>query len=63
MDDAQTFDLKPCPFCGGNAIEKWATDGSAIVWAECITCGSKGGWARVGHGGSAADIWNRRVAP
>ena len=45
-------DLKPCPFCGGDAIierdfspsDKPANDHE---WAECKTCGATGPWHRV----------------
>lgn len=56
-------ELLPCPFCGGEGIEKWADGGRAINWIECSDCGAKGPWAKIGHDGSGARNWNTRAAP
>ena len=53
-------ELKPCPFCGGTASEKWAEGGAAINWYACDDCGAKGPWTRIGHDGSGMRNWNTR---
>ena len=56
-----TGELKPCPFCGGEGIEKWADGGAAINWIQCGGCGAKGPHSgRIGHDGSGLRNWNRR---
>jgi len=57
--------LKPCPFCGGEAIltreTKGGKDGSLIRYTKC---GTKGCWFEKAFGYSsderAAEAWNRR---
>lgn len=60
-------DLKPCPFCGGKAVQK----SDAMIWCENTT--SCGGQIDFGHffGGNdeeskqcreaVAEAWNRRT--
>lgn len=48
--------LLPCPFCGGEAVEK-GLGGPWIV--ECVGCGAATDTA--GNGMEAAVLWNRRT--
>lgn len=53
--------LKPCPFCGGEAhpmAQHW-DDGSHVWWVECKVCGAEG--KRCDDGLEAIDAWNTRV--
>ena len=52
--------LSPCPFCGGEGIDKHRLGWS---WIECKDCGAKGPAERMGHGGEHDKHWNRRVSP
>lgn len=70
-------ELKPCPFCGGEAELKrkqFAEDASEAAWIECKSCGAMSTvWsiglsripprARIGDGcfGPVRNAWNRRV--
>jgi Lar family restriction alleviation protein len=50
-----TAALKPCPFCGGEAV---VVDGANIV-GRCRSCMAEGPWC-VLHA-TAVNAWNRRV--
>ena len=66
-------ELKPCPFCGGEAriCAKHFTDGEAYAWIECGCCHAKSrysdsiedlnlAWnARADDYHAAADYWKR----
>lgn len=65
-------ELKPCPFCGGEAVLKsnTLTVGSrhlAFAECSCSTCGtSKAGVSKAGHSGEDAEAmaverWNHRI--
>lgn len=64
-----TGDLKPCPFCGGNALndrvlrsgyEAWQDDPDAYSYfVRCIACAAEGGWAKSPT--SAVRLWNTRI--
>lgn len=57
-------ELKPCPFCGGEAILR--KDGNRNVWVECKSC-----FCGTAYAGGASPMetlenvvihdWNRRV--
>lgn len=50
-------DLKPCPFCGGKALN---FSGSLVTYVHCRSCRAEGPSK---HGDDeAADAWNRRAA-
>ncbi len=51
-------ELKPCPFCGGNA-EMNHGDEHGVWWVDCSDCGAE----TVGHSTEeeAAYAWNRRI--
>lgn len=58
---AMTQELKPCPFCGGEAhvlAQHW-DDGSHVWWVECAACGAEG--MRCDDGQHAIDAWNTRA--
>lgn len=49
--------LKPCPFCGGQAIMAPTYDG--LFMAQCIRCGI--GTMKLFSPKDVEDRWNRRV--
>ena len=60
-------ELKPCPFCGGEADFLTANNG-AEVWVICTDCGAQTAkeWTNLvvfGNGGKgrAIEAWNRRA--
>ena len=52
-------DLKPCPFCGGEA--RFETYGGTACAVVCQTCGCGTPTMRLDDGMIAADLWNRRA--
>lgn len=54
MDERETAELLPCPFCGGEARGR---TGSRSSWVECSVCeiGTK-------YSADAASMWNKRTA-
>ncbi len=52
--------LSPCPFCGGEPIDKHIDGWS---WISCKDCGGRGPTEQVGHGGEHDKAWNRRTSP
>lgn len=51
-------ELKPCPFCGGEAL--FETYGGTACAVVCQTCGCGTPTMRLDDGMIAADLWNRR---
>ena len=54
-------ELKPCPFCGGEArpmAQHW-DDGSHVWWVECRVCGADA--KRCDDGLEAIAAWNARA--
>ncbi len=51
--------LSPCPFCGGEPIDKHVDGWS---WIQCKDCGAKGPTERLGHGGEHDVAWNKRTS-
>ena len=60
-------ELKPCPFCGGEAVlvEKTSYGGNIFVRVECKLCGAMAGNESISLYHSAAERaierWNRRI--
>ena len=52
-------ELKPCPFCGGEA--RFETYGGTACAVVCQTCGCGTPTMRLDDGMIAADLWNRRA--
>lgn len=59
-------ELKPCPFCGGEAIgaafERQYSDGTTadyLYGVSCRSCDMECGWYETEH--EAQTAWNRRV--
>ncbi len=50
-------ELKPCPFCGGEA-EYVGSEGKGY-WVQCKACYARGPWGDYGYQALAA--WNRRA--
>lgn len=63
MENHSNFtDLKPCPFCGGEAQEQSAFLGRKkylVAWIKCSRCGAS--TASYFDGIQAKKFWNRRV--
>ena len=53
------IELKPCPFCGGEAEIK-TTASKVCAWGKCKFCGAEGAVSEDEN--SAKEAWNRRVA-
>ena len=56
-----TDELKPCPFCGGDAMTCF--DDERMIFrhsVECIVCGGRSGWYSTKE--VAATAWNARAA-
>lgn len=51
------IELKPCPFCGGEAHYVKCSDGEA--WVRCKDCGTE--TAIFDSVEEAAEAWNRRA--
>ncbi len=51
----QENELKPCPFCGGEA--EWATKGKH--WIMCSSCGVETQYCETAE--EAIEAWNRRT--
>ena len=51
-------ELKPCPFCGGEA-ELFGTTESGIFYVECLNCDVNGNFDMPEE---AIAAWNRRVS-
>jgi Lar family restriction alleviation protein len=52
-------DLKPCPFCGGEAQRKTVTMPHQHGWVGCPKCGCYISWNH--DPAKAIEKWNRRV--
>ena len=50
-----TDELKPCPFCGGNA-EIIANQDGNIAQVQCSVCGARNFW-----GVNSKELWNNRT--
>ena len=64
------IELKPCPFCGGEATIRTrirnCTPPYQIAWVECEKCGATGSTFsdtddNGSHIFSAIEAWNRRI--
>ena len=49
-------ELKPCPFCGGEAEKEWGIP--SIFWIKCTGCGVEG--SQHGSLDDAIKAWNTR---
>lgn len=60
--DTLTVDLKPCPFCGGEAVVDTITtamEKKPRFRARCVKCWCKTDWD-LWSADDAAEAWNRR---
>lgn len=57
--EGMSEELKPCPFCGGEA--RFETYGGTACAVVCQTCGCGTPTMRLDDGMIAADLWNRRA--
>lgn len=56
------FNLKPCPFCNGNAIwNSRVVDGNCEYSISCIKCNIKTDWCSESCVGELREQWNSRV--
>jgi Lar family restriction alleviation protein len=54
-----SIELKPCPFCGGEAeIERYGDHSRSTIYA-CTNCGCR---LETGEEGDFGTDWNRRAA-
>lgn len=52
--------LKPCPFCGGEAhLKEIPLPSYPIIWIECVNCGA--GFPEKTDKQEAIEAWNRRA--
>lgn len=51
-------ELKPCPFCGGNAV---VMNMGYPHWIYCEKCGAKVHGGVFGDVSASVDAWNRRT--
>lgn len=57
------FNLKPCPFCNGNAIwNSRVVDGKGEYSISCIKCHIKTDWCSESDVDELREQWNSRVA-
>ena len=62
-------ELKPCPFCGGNALAVWnakipVKDGSGLMHEEqgaCVFCDNCPAQIRTTEKHLIVEMWNRRA--
>ena len=58
-------ELKPCPFCGGEAAVRWTSFFSAEARVECGQCGCRTMFCKSNTSEDARRLaemlWNRRV--
>lgn len=52
------MELKPCPFCGGEAIERRAAS-YPVFWVKCEACEAEGPTKALEK--DAVEAWNRRA--
>ena len=52
-------ELRPCPFCGGEASVACGSIMGPARWVECEDCGAEGSTQFSNE--SAAEAWNRRA--
>lgn len=53
-------ELKPCPFCGGEAKQSGEKfERTILSWVYCTSCGAAGGYR--GTEAEAIDAWNTRA--
>lgn len=53
-------DLKPCPFCGGEAgTSSERFERTLLAWVYCTGCGAAGGYRHTGA--EAVEAWNTRA--
>ena len=55
-EDQSQYNLKPCPFCGGEAVYRTSM---GVYWVKCIKCGVSIDAA--GDRKAANERWNRRA--
>ena len=60
--------IKPCPFCGGEDIERQIVDmrdrEGVPICMSCPSCGASGPWSYADHEDhieTAIDDWNTRI--
>ena len=53
------MELKPCPFCGGNAFIPKSNSGDLLPWVACIECGVETACYETLE--KAIEAWNRRT--
>lgn len=51
--------LKPCPFCGGNAVETRTDDNGTSWYIFCNDCGLSAGYSMTEE--DLIGAWNRRA--
>ena len=61
ITEPNATDLKPCPFCGGQAYYTRSVNGSQMHYVGCSTCGFEFKAQEVHHADTSLDCLTRDI--